>query len=443
MLKKKLFSLLLIPVLSLSMLAGCGKPAADSAKKEGEKVTLKLWHLYPERNEPDTQHAIIKKMAAEFEKKNPNVKVEVLGNQSADKVLTAITSGQGPDVFLNLWPNISTWSDKGALLDLTDLTKDADFDAEDILKGAWERAIYKGKKYGVPYNAVSSELFYNKDMLKEAGYDKAPKTIEELIEMNDKITKKDAKGNLTQLGFLPDYPWLDNVLWPVSFGADWIDEKTNKITFDTPEMRAAYQWQADIYKKYGADNLQKYKSGFGDDAQNPFVSGKLAMTFFPEEMIHLIQKYNPKLNYGVATIPYPKNKPELKGSMFITSTVWNISSKTKNKDESWKLLKFIASKDTMQNIWMADTKGTSGLLSRKSVLNNLPDTTPKELKEVAKMLQGDNVKGFPMLSYINEYLTIINDEMQLTLTGKQTVEEATKKVQDKVQPIADKNPINK
>lgn len=442
MLKKKLFSMLLIPVLSLSMLAGCGKAASDPAKKEGEKVTLKLWHLYPERNEPDTQHGLIKKIVADFESKNPNIKVEVLGNQSADKILTAITSGQGPDVFLNLWPNIATWSDKGALLDLTDLTKEADFDAQDILKGAWERATYKGKIYGIPYNAVSSELFYNKDMLKAAGYDKAPETIEELIEMNDKITKKDSNGNITQLGFLPDFPWLDNVLWPVSFGADWIDEKTNKITFDTPEMKAAYQWQADLYKKYGAENLQKYKSGFGDGAQNPFVSGKLAMTFFPEELINSIQKYNPKLNYGVVPIPYPKDKPELKGSMFITSNVWNVSSKTKYKDESWKLIKFLNSKETMQTL-ANETKGMSGLLSRKSVLNNMPEDTPKELKDVAKMLQGDNVKGFPMLAYINEYLTIINDEMQLTLTGKQTVDEAAKKVQDKVQPIADKNPINK
>ncbi len=74
------------------------------------------------------------------------------------------------------------------------------------------------------------------------------------------------------------------------------------------------------------------------------------------------------------------------------------------------------------------TKGMQGLYSRKSVLNNMPEGTPEELKEVAKMLQGDNVKGFPMLAYINEYLTIINDEMQLTLTGKETVDEAASRL---------------
>ncbi len=438
---KKLISLLLVPVLSLSILAGCGKADSEDNSKKKE-VTLKLWHLYPERDDNGTPHAIIKKAAQDYMAKNPNVKIEVIGNQSADKILTGLTSGQGPDIFLNLWPNIATWSDKGSLLDLTEYTKQSDFDENDILKSAWDRSTYKGKRYGIPFTISSSELFYNKDMLKAAGYDKAPETMEELIEMTDKLTKKDDKGNITQLGFMPDYPWLDNVLWPVAYGAKWIDESSNKITFDSKEMIAAYKWQADLYEKYGVDQLTKFKSGFGNDAQNPFVSGKLAMCFFPEELIQSVQKYNANLNFGVAPIPYPKNNPELKGSMFITATVWNISSRTEHKDEAWDFLKYLTSKDVIQNTFLKENI-SGGLFARKSALDNIPDTYPKELKEIAKMLQSDNVKGFPMLPYINEYLTIVNDEMQLTLIGKQSVEEGTKKVQEKVQPIADKNPINK
>ena len=62
------------------------------------------------------------------------------------------------------------------------------------------------------------------------------------------------------MGLIPDYPWLDNVLWPVAFGAQFIDEETNTITFDSPEMLKAYQFQAcllytsqapDVPRKHG------------------------------------------------------------------------------------------------------------------------------------------------------------------------------------------------
>jgi maltose-binding protein MalE len=58
------------------------------------------------------------------------------------------------------------------------------------------------------------------------------------------------------------------------------------------------------------------------------------------------------------------------------------------------------------------------------------------------MLSSPNAAGFPMLPYIGEYLTAINDEMALALDGKKTVAEAQKKVVEKVQPLADKNPVN-
>ena len=82
--------------------------------------------------------------------------------------------------------------------------------------------------------------------------------MDELIQCIDDCTKVGADGSIEQMGLIPDYPWLDNVLWPVAFGAQFIDEETNTITFDSPEMLKAYQFQADIYSKYGYDNVKRF-----------------------------------------------------------------------------------------------------------------------------------------------------------------------------------------
>lgn len=465
--KKKILSLVLAVMLVIGCFAGCGPKedksdkdkdvtVVDDQNKDGKKedeekqddekkepVTVKVWLNWPESNEKGTQYQYIVEAAERYMAENDHVTIELTGNSTTDKVLTAITGGEGPDIFDNLWPNIATWGEKGALLDLTDHVKnDADFNKDDIIPAAWNLATFNDTIYGIPYTLASSEFYYNKDLLKEEGYDGPPETIEELIEMAEKLTKINDKGEITQLGFMPDYPWMDNVLWPVIFGAEWIDMETNEITFDTPEMAAAYQWQVDIHKKYGTENLQAFKEGFGSEAQSPFLVGDLAMCFFPEGMIGDVVKYAPDLNYGVANIPYPKDKPEQKGAMFLTSRVFCVNSRTKVEDAAWDFLSYWAGEECMRE-WAKGRENSGALVSRASVLNDMGDEVPQELKDVAKMLQSPNVRSFPMLPYINEYLSIIGDEMTLALHQKQTVEEALKKVQEQVQELADQNPINK
>ncbi|MDI3311221.1 MAG: extracellular solute-binding protein, partial [Thermoanaerobacterium sp.] len=275
---KKLLAILMVVLMAAGLLAGCNTSTSKNASKTPtgtsdrakEQITLNVWYTYPENNTPGTPDHMLKKIAENYMKENPNVKVNMVGNATTDKTLTALVGGQGPDIFLNLWPNVATWSQKGVLLDLTDyVNNDKEFDKNDILPSAWKLATFKGRIYGIPNEINSSEIYYNKDLLKAAGFDGPPETMEDLINMAYKLTKTDANGNIIQLGFLPDFPWRDDVLWPIVYGANWIDEKANKITFDTPEMKAAYQWQVDIYKKYGVDKLQKFKSGFGSDAQDP------------------------------------------------------------------------------------------------------------------------------------------------------------------------------
>src|ERR1700722_20015617 len=74
-----------------------GLAAAGSSLAHAEQVTVKIWmHEHPPRI------AIKKAIIAEFEKANPEVKVDyavIAVSEFTTKLLTAFASGSGPDLF--------------------------------------------------------------------------------------------------------------------------------------------------------------------------------------------------------------------------------------------------------------------------------------------------------------------------------------------------------
>ena len=255
---KKALALILSLALAVSALTACGGASSSaagstsgsapaSAAPSGEKTVVTVWHMYAEDEEVTKPHQRLLQWAENYNATNTdNIEVVVSGAKTADVIMTTIASGSTPDIFQNYWNNAPTWANNGALYDLTEFVNggDAEWNKDDFIDAAWDVCTYEDKVYSIPFTYSSTFLFYNKDMLAEAGWEEFPKTMDELIQCIDDCTKVGADGSIEQMGLIPDYPWLDNVLWPVAFGAQFIDEETNTITFDSPEMLKAYQFRA-------------------------------------------------------------------------------------------------------------------------------------------------------------------------------------------------------
>ncbi len=442
---KRILSVLLVAAMAVSMMAGCGNEGKAPAN-EGGKVTLELWHGSAEDTLESSNHQRYLKAADSFMANNEGYEVKIVGAVKAEKIMTALASGSGPDIVQPQWPFAGKWGAEGIIADLTDfVNNDAEFDKDDFIPSAWDRSTYKGRIYSIPTNFNSSELYYNVDYMNEFGAE-VPKTINELKKLAVDLTEYDANGFITRCGYIPDYPWLDNVLWPVAFGAEWIDEETNTITFDTPEMKAAYQWQLDIYNELGYDKLQTFKTSLGTGAQEPFMSGKTAMQFAGEWMFENIMNYAPELNFDVAYCPYPDDKPELEGSMFCTIGAMMLNNNGKNsKEDGWKLLSWMTSKE-VQADFAKGINNAGAMYARKSALQSAiieSDTVHPMKKQVAEMMMNPNVDGFPMSTYINEYLSIVADEMNKAFTDPSyTIDMAAAAVQVEAQKLADASPVN-
>lgn len=443
---------MLSSVLALSVLGACSSSNTDTkgsssspsaspsasasvkpSDKPKEKVEITFWHVWSEKDSGP-----IEAQVAAFNKKQDRITVKVLGNQDATKQLTAISGGNPPDVALTFWNNLGPWADAGAVLELDPYFKKDNFDTAAVIPSAMERMKVNGKYYGIPFTmSMGSTLMYNKKAFQDAGLSGPPETLEQLLDYSKKLTKKDAGGNLTNMGFLPDYPWIDNVFWPLIFGGSWVDEATGKVTPNKKENVDAIAYQRKYYEEFGVDAIGKFRSGLGQRGtpQDPLLTGQLAMMIGWEYNFAEERKKDGPL--GIAPFPYPQDRPDLKGAGLVSPRAVFIPKKAKNPEAAWEFMQYLMSADAQVEFATASKviPTLAKVLDDDRLRKNEQLSTLWDFYDRAK---NKNLQGFPNNVYINQYLQFLSEETEKALKGQQSAKDAMDKVAEKVQPLADK-----
>jgi raffinose/stachyose/melibiose transport system substrate-binding protein len=240
------------------------------------KVTLKMGDNLPDRS--NTWGAVIEQINAEFKKENPGVEIvtESYPDQPyQQKVKIYATAKQLPDVF-------KFWSFTSLLKPLVDgrfvepLDR-ADFEKLDYLPGALDANVYGGKLYGIPVSADLWVVYYNKKVFKDAGVDKMPTTIDELLAL---VPTFKAKGIIPMVTDGKD-AWplcvtFDQLAWRISGDATLPGKAlARKAKFTDPVfVQAAKELSRMIKAGLFQDDLMV--SDYGA-ARNLFGQGRAAM----------------------------------------------------------------------------------------------------------------------------------------------------------------------
>lgn len=433
------FSLILA---SVAGLAGCSggtaKPQGDGAGKTDaadakpkDKVEITFWHVWTDKD----AGPITARIDA-FNKSQDRITVKVLGNQDATKQLTAISGGNPPDVALTYWNNIGPWAHAGAVLPLADHLKKSKLDTANFIPAALERMKVNDQYYALPFTvSMASTLMYNKKAFQDAGIAKPPETLEELFDTAKKLTKRE-NGAISQIGFIPDYPWIDNVFWPIIFGGGWVDAN-GKITANQEANVKAIAYQRKFYEEFGMDQIGKFRSGMGQRGtpNDPLLTGKLAMMIgweynFPDER-------KPDGPIGIAPFPYPADRPDLKGSGMVGPRAVFIPKKAKHPEEAWEFMQYLIGRESQVEF----------SIESKTIPSWLPALDDPKLRKNEKLVmmldfydraKSKTLQGFPNSVYINEYLQALTEETEKALKGQAKPQEAMDRVVTKIQPLADK-----
>jgi multiple sugar transport system substrate-binding protein len=139
------------------------------------------------------KRSFIEQTIAEFEAANPGVKVNATFYEKTAlfaALKTALRAGQGPDVFY-AEPSQTEYIDAGFLLDLADLNWDQ------VKPWAQEAWTHDGVSFGLPIEAWTIELFYNKDMMSDLGI-----SLPENLQLSSEDFEK-AVGAAIEAGIVP------------------------------------------------------------------------------------------------------------------------------------------------------------------------------------------------------------------------------------------------
>lgn len=114
------------------------------------------------------------------------------GTQSLVAAMASDDVANMPDVIQLYGESVSIIRDYDRTVWLEDYITlpEATVKKEDLIPNAVSSQSINGKMIGVPYNVSSLLLYYNKDVLNEAGYDAPPATIDEMARMIKDIQEK-------------------------------------------------------------------------------------------------------------------------------------------------------------------------------------------------------------------------------------------------------------
>jgi sn-glycerol 3-phosphate transport system substrate-binding protein len=427
--KKKL----LVPVLccmALSFLSAAGSGETQSSGK------TELTFFYPV-NVGGPLTALIDKICADFNLENPNIIVKPVYTGNYDdtvvKIQTAIQGRNPPDFFINLATQRFSMAASKAAIPLDDFIA-ADGPAgkayiDDFLTGFMEDSWVDGKIYSIPFQRSTMVFFYNKDAFVEVGLDpeKPPTSWTQLVEYAQKLTKRDAAGNVTRYGVgtalnsgSAQWGFTGFALQNSADGRNLMSEDGKKVYFDTPENVAALQFWLDLQNRY---NVMQKGIVQWTDLPGQFLNGQVAMIYHTTGNLTNINN-NAKFKFGVAFLPGSKRMgaPTGGGNFYISSGI-----SKERQEAAWKFIKFATTPERAAQ-WSVDT---GYVATRKSALET------QIMKDYYAKVPQARV-AFDQIPLAKPELTtydaariwrILNDHIQSAVTGEATAAQAMKAAQ--------------
>jgi multiple sugar transport system substrate-binding protein len=316
--------------------------------------------------------------------------VRVTTGVDIDQIDQALTSETPPDVVVlsNSAP-VGSYYEDGTIESLDTWIETTGIALDDIFPASLVQCeMPDGSIPCLPWVSDAFALFWNKDAFVNAGLDpeRPPQTLEELLEYADLLTIRNVEGELSQVGFIPDYPRSHTDLYAHMFGGSWFHEKGTELAVNSQEMIDASNWQLMFFQAPGIEETNQFVSSinrymnsshpvFGNTTLNcqqchryvpaknknmpdqGFYDGKVAMMVDGEWQLgaEYISQLSPGLNYGVAPLPPSAGHPERANSTVVQGAVAVIPSGALDKKAAANLMAWMMSPETAAEVAIATT----------------------------------------------------------------------------------------
>jgi len=402
-------------------LTGCGKNNFENTSKETasatqvekaavEKKKLTLWFYFEGKERFDK----LKTLTDGFTAQNPNVEIEPVYVPFADlkkRLSVGLAAEDLPDLVIIDNPDHAAYAAMGLFADITDEVSTWT-DKDQFYEGPWSSTIYDGKQYGVPLGSNNLALYYNQQMLADAGVT-PPQTWDELREAAKKLTKNGVTGlgisaPANEEGTFQFLPWL-------------LSAGVNYDQIGSPEGIKAFSVLADLIKD--GSMSKEIINWTQSDVLKQFSTGKIAMMVNGPWQLPELASTVPDLKFGLTFVPKDKTFSSVLGGENLGVV------KGDHVEEATAFVKYVVSPEVIKPF----LQSFGYFPPRKDVAADPYWTENPQLKVFAENMEYAMPRGphpkWPEIS------NVISQAMSKAFTLHSTPEEAAKEAQSKIDAI--------
>lgn len=411
-------------VLFLLIMTMVGLSCSPAAPKANQIV---VWHWMTDRDKA------LQELVVQYEK-NTGIKVVLELYAPSDvysqKIIASAQARILPDVFgiLDKKSVVADFIKSGFIADLT-----AEFKLAD---GEWEKSLFpkalsvnrfeEGNPYsvtpgiyGVPLDVMNIQMLYNKNLLKKAGINNPPATIEEWIDASAALKRVGLSGFVSGWGEM----WMADA-FASNYAFNIMGEEKVMATFRGEVPYTDPSW-IKVFKIFAQlrDN-DVFATGIvtksNKDAELDFALERSTFAFDGSWCVNVYHEMNPKLEYGVMLPPVASKANPMKiwggaGSSFL------VNNASPNKEKAIAFLKWLTAKE--QQVFLAEN--TQNLPVNKLAVANIPPI-------LADFAANMDATTHPTIWPLNEDGLVIeafDKGLQSIIIGEKTPEQVAQEVQ--------------
>jgi len=228
-----------------------------------------LTHLYTTAH--GTEYiTFLEERAAEFQKANPGVVVELVnGGGNLDKLRLMMAGGTPPDVVDQTLANAGVLASEGLLQSLNDFVTRDKFNFNNYPPFTRDALTMDGSIWGIPLDIIVTPTFFNVSMFEEAGL-RTPVQLGEnwtwdtLVSSARKLNAdNDGDGKIDRYGLGMGGGMASRHAFVHQAGGQYFDNYKNptKSLINTPAVATGLQWFSDLYNVHNVLPFTVYGAG--------------------------------------------------------------------------------------------------------------------------------------------------------------------------------------
>lgn len=375
-----------------------------------------------------------------FHEAHPDIRVvpiAVAYNDYHPRLLTQIAGGLAPDVMRIDSYYFIDFLRTGALMDITPLIERDGLDMSLYYPAGLLDSMHEGRYYGLPWGTAPLYMIINLDMLDDAGLplpdpDWDWSVFEELIH---KLTRGEGTRRQYGFGFEATMVHLFPFLW--GEGADLFDESLTKFTLNEPTAVAVL----DRFARMVSDRLLPDPANFmtPEVLNRWMINNAVAMRMGAAQEVLALQQAE---NLRFVVMPMPGGSVVENTTVYKSNTV-AISATTENLEAAWTFLKFLRGPGLEGEKLYMQANRIPPTFNIPELWEIFADPTkhPHNIVEMTQLIAEKYAHLLPLRPGWNEFMGIIEPELQRIFSGQVGAQEAMDRIAPRVQEVLDRTGI--